>query len=40
VREPRGEHAHVEPYFGAPKSSTAVAGRRRKPATTEEAAPD
>ncbi|MFL9990319.1 glycosyltransferase WbuB [Paraburkholderia sediminicola] len=40
VREPRGEHAQVEPYFGAPKSSTAVAGRRRKPDTTEEAAPD
>ena len=36
----RGKHTNVEtPHFGGPRPSTAPA-RRRKPATTEEAAPD
>lgn len=36
----RGKHTNVEtPYFGGPRPSATVA-RRRKPATTEEAAPD
>jgi colanic acid biosynthesis glycosyl transferase WcaI len=41
VRESRGKRAKVEkPYCGAARSSTAAARRQRKPATTEEAAPD
>jgi colanic acid biosynthesis glycosyl transferase WcaI len=40
ARESGGPRANVEtPYFGAPRPATAAA-RRRKPATTEEAAPD
>jgi colanic acid biosynthesis glycosyl transferase WcaI len=40
TRGSRGTHANGEtPYFGVPRSSTSPAPRR-KPATTEEAAPD
>ncbi|CAE6811180.1 D-inositol-3-phosphate glycosyltransferase [Paraburkholderia domus] len=42
LREPAGKRGNAEaPYFnGTAGSSTAVASRRRKPATAEEAAPD
>lgn len=41
VRGSRGKQTNVEtPYFSGPRSSTTAAAPQRKPATTEEAAPD